>query len=254
MPRLACTARFDAAMGNRRYTEQEAAMIIDLWCNEPNTAILLSALPDDRTYEGIKQFARARGLKRAKLSISERFNLKVDRESGIYGEDGKYPTQCHVFKNIDARGYGTMKINNIPQKAHRVAYELQNGPIKPGMVIDHLCRNPSCVNPSHLEQVTDSENILRGKGPAAKNARKTHCNRGHEFSENNLMSTSTNKRRCKICARDYARARRDKLRGGKPSMINARKTQCPRGHVYNEANTYVSPSGRRHCRTCQRIR
>ena len=49
------------------------------------------------------------------------------------------------------------------------------GTIPQGLVIDHLCRNKSCVNPAHLEAVTNTENVLRGEAPSAKAARKTHC-------------------------------------------------------------------------------
>ena len=61
--------------------------------------------------------------------------------------------------------YGVMKIKGKRAMAHRVAYELYVGEIPEGLIIDHLCRQPCCVNPDHLEPVTPSENILRGNGP-----------------------------------------------------------------------------------------
>lgn len=59
-------------------------------------------------------------------------------------------------------GYGRYMHQKRMQLAHRVSYELLVGPVPDGLVIDHLCRNPSCVNPDHLEPVTNAENIRRG--------------------------------------------------------------------------------------------
>src|SRR5690349_8969939 len=59
--------------------------------------------------------------------------------------------------------------------AHRASWQLLRGPIPSGLTLDHLCRNRRCVNPAHLEPVTMRENILRGIGPSAQCAKKTHC-------------------------------------------------------------------------------
>ena len=59
-----------------------------------------------------------------------------------------------------ANGYGRHSSNGTPESlSHRVAWHLVNGPIPDGMVLDHLCRERACVNPSHLEVVTRSENL-----------------------------------------------------------------------------------------------
>lgn len=63
-----------------------------------------------------------------------------------------------VFKS----GYGAIRILGKTTLAHRVAYELFTGPIPVGLVLDHLCRIRPCVNPAHLEAVTDQVNIVRG--------------------------------------------------------------------------------------------
>jgi hypothetical protein len=71
--------------------------------------------------------------------------------------------------------------------AHRVAYELLIGPIPEGLELDHLCRNPPCVNPDHLEPVTHAENMARAPWTAVQARRaQTHCKRGHEFTEDNI--------------------------------------------------------------------
>ena len=85
-------------------------------------------------------------------------------------------------------------------RAHRVAWTLLRGPLPLDITIDHLCRNRACVNPDHLEPVTNRENILRGESPTAINARKTHCKRGHEFTEENSR-TKDGRRECRVCIR-----------------------------------------------------
>ncbi len=70
-----------------------------------------------------------------------------------------------------------------------------------GAVTDHLCRNTSCVNPFHLEMVTHTENILRGIGPTAVNARKTHCNYGHSLDLSLVYVGKKGGRACRVCRR-----------------------------------------------------
>lgn len=59
-------------------------------------------------------------------------------------------------------GYGTIGVNQKTQMVHRVAYELTKGKIPGRLYLDHLCRNKLCVNPDHLEPVTNAENVRRG--------------------------------------------------------------------------------------------
>lgn len=94
--------------------------------------------------------------------------------------------------------------------AHRVAYEWAKGPIPNRLTLDHLCRVRHCVNPAHLEPVTNAENVLRGMSPAAQNARKTCCKDGHEFSPENTKIMRNGSRRCRICSRAWKKARRQK--------------------------------------------
>lgn len=81
-------------------------------------------------------------------------------------------------------------------RAHRWSYEHHVGPIPDGLVIDHLCRVRHCVNPLHLEPVTSAENIRRG---VSFNGSKTHCKRGHEFTEANTGYQNGGYRYCRTC-------------------------------------------------------
>jgi hypothetical protein len=87
----------------------------------------------------------------------------------------------------DRNGYGIYHMMGTTESrwVHQLAYEFSFGLIPHGLQIDHLCRNHSCVNPSHLEAVTHRENILRGGAPTAIHARQTHCVNGHEFTPEN---------------------------------------------------------------------
>lgn len=124
----------------------------------------------------------------------------IDRlmEKVVVAESGCWEWQGHV----NNRGYGMISVpGGSPALVHRVSYEEDSGPIQAGLVIDHLCRNTRCVNPAHLEAVTQRENILRGTSPAAKQVAQTHCIHGHEFTEDNTYAIPTGGRMCRTCKR-----------------------------------------------------
>jgi hypothetical protein len=113
-------------------------------------------------------------------------------------------------------GYGYFySVVNASTQAHRFAYELLIGPIPPGLHIDHLCRNPSCVNPLHMEAVTPGENVLRGESAAAQAARRNHCAKGHEYTLTNTYWQTgrygKHKRACRRCHADTEARRRARL-------------------------------------------
>jgi len=93
---------------------------------------------------------------------------------------------------FDRNGYGNLTWKGKRTGAHRVSYEVHTGPIPEGMQIDHLCRNKTCVNPAHLEPVTQQENIRRAA------AAKTHCRNGHEYSAVDVAS-KPGSARCRKC-------------------------------------------------------
>ncbi len=126
-------------------------------------------------------------------------------------------------------GYGRVHWGGWVQQAHRVAYELLVGPIPDGLHLDHLCRNPGCVNPAHLEPVTPGENVLRGVGVSAVHANATHCHKGHLFDEANTYIDPNGWRRCRACHREQVREAQAKA--VKP-IKNAECLVCGRAFSY----------------------
>jgi hypothetical protein len=96
--------------------------------------------------------------------------------------------------------------------AHRFAYEILAGPIPQGLHIDHLCFNRLCVNPKHMETVTQRVNTLRSDGPSARQARRNTCIRGHEFD----VVDKAGKRRCSVCDRAKELRRYERRYGRRP--------------------------------------
>ena len=124
-----------------------------------------------------------------------RFMNKVDK-TDINGKG------CWLWTGFVHRsGYGLSWNGKEKCLAHRLSYEHFVGPIPAALQLDHLCRVRRCVNPQHLEPVTQRENLLSGRGLAAKNARKTHCVNGHEFTKKNSGIRRDGNRYCRECLR-----------------------------------------------------
>ena len=102
-----------------------------------------------------------------------------------------------------SQGYGYFCVKRHRMRAHRYSYELYKGPIPDGMVIDHLCRVPSCVNPDHLEAVTQKVNMQRG---SRMGKRVPFCSKGHPRSGENLyISPNSGQYVCRECVRNSVR-------------------------------------------------
>jgi len=138
---------------------------------------------------------------------SERFWAKVDRRS---------PNECWLWTAVqNGEGYGSFWVDGKKVLAHRWAYEDQVGPIPEGLQLDHVrargCRNRNCVNPAHVEPVTQVVNIRRGDSGRVNAARmraKTHCPKGHSYSGENLYVGPGGIRRCRECKRSSNRKHR----------------------------------------------
>jgi hypothetical protein len=150
---------------------------------------------------GCKRHFRRYGTERPSLSWEQRFWAHADIGDGCWNWNG----------NVGSNGYGRIRREKRELLAHRVAYEFHVGDIPEGLQIDHLCRNRVCVNPDHLEPVSPRENVLRGEGITALNARKTHCKHGHPFSESNTHITSEGDRECRTCRAENTRRWRQKV-------------------------------------------
>jgi hypothetical protein len=108
----------------------------------------------------------------------------------------------------DGHGYGQFWLDGREQAAHRVSYELFVGPIPEGLVIDHLCRTPACVNPSHIEPVTVLENNIRGLAPASAMNGETCRNGKHPWPESAVRAGK--QLRCQPCSQAAYRRRVEK--------------------------------------------
>lgn len=110
-------------------------------------------------------------------------------------------------------GYGSFCVDRSTQPAHRVAFTAAFGRPAPCLLIDHLCRVRSCVNPLHLEAVTKQVNTLRGIGVSAIAAARTTCIHGHPFDTFNTRVGRNHrgnpKRMCRACERESARIRQN---------------------------------------------
>ena len=129
-------------------------------------------------------------------ALPARFWAKVDSPTGGH---------CWEWIGWKESGYGRFNFGGRGQKvqAHRFAYEVLVGPIPDGLDLDHRCRVRHCVNPNHLEPVTNAENHRRGMGMVVGGLRqlaKTHCPREHEYSGENLyVDPKGRHRRCRAC-------------------------------------------------------
>lgn len=125
----------------------------------------------------------------------------LERFEGKFEKAG--PDDCWIWTGATVptggEGYGVLRVNKRNLYVHRLSYAHYVGPIPEGLELDHLCRRKPCVNPAHLEVVTQLENTTRAK----RDTNPTHCKKcGMEFTpENTYIEPSSGWRRCKNCMR-----------------------------------------------------
>lgn len=136
----------------------------------------------------------------------DRFQAFLDRAELVDG--------CLIWPGaINSQGYGIFTWFGLDEgrqkrsdNAHRVAWLFAGRPIPDGFHVDHLCHNRPCINLAHLEPVTPAVNAIRSEGPSALNAAKTHCDRGHELTGQNLYERN-GRRHCRRCRAENSRSR-----------------------------------------------
>lgn len=165
--------------------------------------------------------ARQKIIEKAKATAPERFWMKVQ----------KTPTCWNWTGQIEQSGYGLFYYDGKIRKAHRLAWAFSGLELPPyvngQLCLDHLCRNKRCVNPAHLELVTERENILRGISIVAKQARQTECKHGHPFNEENTYRLNGG-RLCRACNKVASKIYADKNReviNAKARAVRKRKKQ-----------------------------
>lgn len=137
-----------------------------------------------------------------------------------YVDKGETDEDCWLWNGAtQATGYGICRHEGKTRRAHRVVYTLLVGEIPEGLHLDHLCRVRSCVNPKHLEPVTNAENGRRGLAGETNRKRMlglTHCKNGHEFdliiNRKSGSKSYETERGCSICRKESSRKYQEKVK------------------------------------------
>ncbi len=148
--------------------------------------------------------------------------VPIDAEQRFWSKVKKTDT-CWTWQGTRHNAkhdYGQFSVGNRYVLAHRFAYELLVGPISDGLELDHLCRNPPCVNPEHLEPVLHVENVRRG---LLSTRIQVLCKRGHPLSKAFVRPDGT--RACRLCHNARDRKRYHQRRG----VIAVARLEVPNG-------------------------
>lgn len=135
------------------------------------------------------------------MTVLERLFSRVDKNGPVpVHRPDLGPCWLHLGCKTHG-GYVQIKVDGKPVYVHLLSCALAGRPIPPSQTGDHLCRVRHCIRPDHIEPVTFRENVLRGVGPTAMNARRTKCRFGHQ-----LEHLHVGRRDCRICSRRRGRS------------------------------------------------
>lgn len=164
-----------------------------------------------------KSYREFRGPGKFATPIGSRLTSDDTLRSLIFRSTAKTVSGCRIWTGfVHPNGYATCDVGSFDghrlfRMAHRVSFELENGPIANGLDLDHKCRDRSCVAPAHLEPVSHVENLRRGE-----RFTKTHCVRGHEYTDATVYCRpdrdGRSGRGCRVCRR---------MQGGKKYILRA---------------------------------
>lgn len=151
-------------------------------------------------------------------------------------------TGCWLWTaSLGSHGYGQLSTTygKGPAHAHRVVYETLVGPIPTGLHIDHLCRNRCCVNPLHLEPVTQKINNARGVSPITLMAKAAQergcCPKGHPHNEEHSRINEKGRRVCRTCNNESMKANwRERLAARSPERVQRDKETTRRHYLQNK--------------------
>lgn len=122
------------------------------------------------------------------------------------------PGACWIWCGaLFTQGYGMFWLDGKQRRAHRVLYVWTYGELGLGDDLDHTCRNRSCVNPDHLQVTTRRENVLRGTGPTAINARKERSVHGQDLDYVDPRGWRGSRKDRTAAAARYREAHRDEI-------------------------------------------
>lgn len=198
-------------------------------------------------YMQFKKYGRTVDIGSSRLLVN-RVMAKVaqDPESGCWLWTG----------TIDGNGYGVVTLaGGKHRRAHRVVYELHRGPIPEGLQLDHLCRVRRCVNPEHLEPVTNRENTIRGVRPEQVRehfASRGRCKNNHVLAGDNVYTNARGHRVCRACKRSAARRGAPESRARGPIReVVSRSPAADRLECGHELRRRAKRPGRRRCPECE---
>ena len=122
----------------------------------------------------------------------------------------EHKDECWNWRGaIGPHGYGNFWDGTRHVRAHVFSWEQVHGPVPPGKILHHRCRNERCVRPTHLRPVTYREHVhLSPTCFAAIHAKKTACPSGHPYDIPNTYVDVKSRRYCRICRATRERDRR----------------------------------------------